>query len=136
MELADMRSKQIAAIAIVLLVTLSAAAQSSGRAPSMGDPDWAKAKLAQSPRHGEWVTVKHDNRSVQAFVVYPEVKTKAPVVIVIHEIFGMTDWARSVADQLAANGYIAIAPDLLSGMGPKGGGTSDFAGSDVGKAIP
>ena len=79
--------------------------------------------------------IKHDNRTVQAFVVYPETKAKAPVVIVIHEIFGLTDWARSVADQLAANGYIAIAPDLLSGMGPKGGGTSEFAGQEVGKAI-
>src|SRR3954462_12795200 len=98
--------------------------------------DWAKQKLDKSPRHGEWVPIKHDNRTVQAFVVYPEIKTKAPVVIVIHEIFGLTDWARSVADQLAANGYIAIAPDLLSGMGPKGGGTSEFPGTqDAVKAI-
>jgi len=78
--------------------------------------DWAKQKLDKSTRHGEWVDIKHDARTVRAFVVYPEVKSKAPVVIVIHEIFGLTDWARSVADQLAANGYIAIAPDLLSGM--------------------
>ena len=97
--------------------------------------DWAKQKLDKSPRHGEWVQIKHDNRTVQAFVVYPETKAKAPVVIVIHEIFGLTDWARSVADQLAANGYIAIAPDLLSGMGPKGGGSSEFSSQEVGKAI-
>jgi len=97
--------------------------------------DWAKQKLDKSPRHGEWVDIKHDTRTVHAFVVYPEVKSKASVVIVIHEIFGLTDWARSVADQLAANGYIAIAPDLLSGMGPKGGGSSDFSGQEVGKAI-
>src|SRR5215472_18105768 len=96
---------------------------------------WAKETLEKSPRHGEWVPIKHENRVVQTFVVYPESKQKAPVVIVIHEIFGLTDWARSVADQLAANGYIAVAPDLLSGMGPKGGGSSEFAGSDVGKAI-
>jgi carboxymethylenebutenolidase len=97
---------------------------------------WAKETLEKSPRHGEWVPIKHDNRVVQTFVVYPESKQKAPVVIVIHEIFGLTDWARSVADQLAAHGYIAIAPDLLSGFGPKGGGTGDFDGSqDAMKAV-
>ena len=89
--------------------------------------DWAKQTLEKSPRHQEWVSIKHDNRVVQTFVVYPETKKKAPVVIVIHEIFGLSDWARSVADQLAANGYIAVAPDLLSGFGSKGGGTSDYA---------
>lgn len=98
--------------------------------------DWAKQKLEKSSRHQEWVPIKHGNRTVQAFVVYPEIKQKAPVVIVIHEIFGLSDWVRSVADQLAANGYIAIAPDLLSGMGPKGGGSSEFSGNqDVSKAI-
>ena len=97
--------------------------------------DWAKQNLEKSSRHGEWVPIKHDNRTVQSFVVYPETSKKAPVVIVIHEIFGMTDWVRTVADKLAANGYIAIAPDLLSGMGPKGGGSSAFAPTDVTKAI-
>jgi carboxymethylenebutenolidase len=77
------------------------------------------------------VQIKHDNRTVQAFVVYPETKQKAPVVIVIHEIFGLSDWARTVADQLAANGYIAIAPDFLSGMGPNGGKSSDFPSVDA-----
>jgi carboxymethylenebutenolidase len=98
--------------------------------------DWAKQNLDKSTRHGEWVQIKHDNRTVQSFVVYPETKQKTPVIIVIHEIFGMTDWVRSVADQLAAKGYIAIAPDLLSGMGPKGGGSSEFSGTqDAMKAI-
>lgn len=97
--------------------------------------DWAKQSLEKSPRHQEWVKVKHDGRIVQAFIVYPEVKDKAPVVIVIHEIFGLTDWARSVADELAAAGYIAVAPDLLSGLGPKGGGSSDFPGTDATKAV-
>jgi carboxymethylenebutenolidase len=99
--------------------------------------DWAKANLEKSPRHGEWVEVKNGARTVRCFIVYPEVKEGAPAVIVIHEIFGLTDWARGVADQLAAAGYIAIAPDLLSGAGPKGGGTSDFASTDdVVRAIP
>lgn len=93
--------------------------------------DWARQTLEKSPRHGEWVQLKHDNRTVHAFVVYPETKGKAPAVVVIHEIFGMTDWVRSVADQLAAQGYIAIAPDLLSGFGPNGGRSSDFPSIDV-----
>jgi carboxymethylenebutenolidase len=119
------RMKRSLAVSIALLLCLS-----TGFAQ-----DWAKQKLEKSSRHQEWVQIKHDNRTVQAFVVYPETKAKAPVIIVIHEIFGLTDWARSVADQLAANGYIAIAPDLLSGMGPKGGGSSEFSSQEVGKAI-
>ena len=97
--------------------------------------DWARATLEKSPRHREWVTVKHDGRSVEAFVVYPESKNKTPVIVVIHEIFGMTDWVQDVTDQFAAAGYIAIAPDLLSGMAPGGKGTSGFAPGDVGKGI-
>lgn len=93
--------------------------------------DWAKQKLEKSPRHGEWVSIKHGDRTVQAFVVYPEVKEKAPVVLVIHEIFGLSDWARSMADDLAAAGYIAVAPDLLSGLGPNGGGSSAFPDQDA-----
>jgi carboxymethylenebutenolidase len=121
---------RIVGLLAAVLVAASASAQ-----------DWAKAKLEKSPRHGEWVTIKSGDRNVQAFVVYPEVKGKAPVVLVIHEIFGMTDWVRDTADQLAAAGYIAIAPDLLSGMGPNGGGSSAYASVDdargaVGKLSP
>jgi carboxymethylenebutenolidase len=93
--------------------------------------DWAKAKLDASPRHREWVDVKNGARTVHCYVVYPEVKDPAPAVLVIHEIFGLTDWARDAADQVAAAGYIAIAPDLLSGMGPNGGGTSAFADTEA-----
>lgn len=92
--------------------------------------DWAMDRLEQSPRHLEWVTVKQGDREVKCFVAYPEVKEKATAVIVIHEIFGLTDWVRGVADQLAAAGYIAIAPDLLSGMAPGGGGTAELGGGD------
>jgi len=114
-----------ASLVVVLLLAAVAPAQ-----------DWAKARLDKSPRHGEWVKVTHDKREVQSFVVYPEVKDKATAVVVIHEIFGLTDWVRGVADQLAEAGYIAIAPDLLSGMGPKNGGTSDIGDGDaVRKAI-
>ena len=88
--------------------------------------DWAKTTLNKSPRHQEWVKVTYGSRTVNAFVVYPEVSHKAPVVLLIHEIFGLTDWARSMADDIAAMGYIVIAPDLLSGFGPNGGDTSAF----------
>lgn len=78
--------------------------------------DWAKERLVKSPRHGEWVEFKSGERTLKAFMVFPERKDKAPVVIVIHEIFGLTDWVRGVCDQLAESGVIAIAPDLLSGQ--------------------
>src|SRR5580658_3887136 len=97
--------------------------------------DWAKAKLEKSPRHGEWVDVKNGARTVHCFIVYPEVKNPAPAVVVIHEIFGLTDWARNAADELAEAGYIAIAPDLLSGQGTNGGGTSAMNSQTVGQAI-
>ncbi|HMS55660.1 MAG TPA: dienelactone hydrolase family protein [Fimbriimonadaceae bacterium] len=94
--------------------------------------DWAKKRLADSPRHQEWVELKHGSRTLKAFVVYPEKKEKASVVVVIHEIMGLTDWVQSVADRLAESGYIAIAPDFLSEMAPNKGRTTDF--EDVGKA--
>jgi len=97
--------------------------------------DWARAKVDKSPRHREWVTVTHDGRKVETFVAYPEASKNTPVIVVIHEIFGMSDWVENVADEFAAAGYIAIAPDLLSGMAPKGGGTKEFASGDVGRAI-
>ncbi|HEY2799488.1 MAG TPA: dienelactone hydrolase family protein [Chthoniobacterales bacterium] len=81
--------------------------------------DWAKARLEKSPRHHEWVDLQSSNGTVKAFVVYPEVKAKAPAVLVVHEIFGLTDWAQEVADEIAAAGYIAIVPDLLSAPGGK-----------------
>src|SRR6185437_8984309 len=96
---------------------------------------WAAQKLEKSSRHREWVKVQHDGRSVDAYVVYPEVANKAPVVLVIHEIFGLSDWAQLAADEFAAAGYIAIAPDLLSGKGPNGGGTKSMDANQVGQAI-
>ena len=98
--------------------------------------DWAKARLEKSPRHGEWITVRHGQRDVKCFVTYPEVPGKATAVVVIHEIFGLTDWVRGMTDQLAEAGYIAIAPDLLSGAAPNGGGTAELGSGDaVRKAI-
>src|SRR5262245_47914367 len=91
--------------------------------------DWAKQKLEKSTRHREWVKVKHDDREVNCFVVYPEVKDKAPAVIVIHEIFGLSDWVEDLTDQVAEAGYIAIAPDLLWGKAPNGEGTEAISKS-------
>lgn len=92
--------------------------------------DWAVNQLNDSPRHHEWVKIKSGNRNVSSFVVYPEVSKKSTVVIAIHENRGLTDWVRSFADQLAAEGYIVIAPDLLSEFNNKISGTKDFATSD------
>ena len=121
--------KKYITLILLLLAALVAAA------PKAAAQDWAKAKLEKSPRHREWVTVKHDGRSVETFVVYPESKSKTPVVLVIHEIFGMTDWVQDLADQVAEAGYIAVAPDLLSGMGPNGGRSSDFPQGKATEAV-
>jgi carboxymethylenebutenolidase len=136
--------KAMMIVTVVLLASIPALAQSSAAAHDQHaehmaftavEQDWAKARADKSPRHQEWVNVKNGARAVNSFLVYPEVKNKATAVIVIHEIFGMSDWVRSLTDQLAEAGYIAIAPDLLSGMGPKGGGSSEFDRSGIGQAI-
>jgi carboxymethylenebutenolidase len=114
-----MRRVAFKLLAFLLLIPFAAHAQ-----------DWAKARLDKSPRHHEYVSLKQGGRTVQAFVVYPEISQKAPVVILIHEIFGLTDWAKEMADEIAAQGYIVIAPDLLSGHGPHGGDFSEFASQD------
>jgi carboxymethylenebutenolidase len=93
--------------------------------------DWSKQALEKSSRHQEWAAIKVGEKTLNAFVVYPEVKGKATTVIVIHENAGLTDWTRTVADQLAAAGYIAIAPDLLSGMAPADVKPADFPGTDA-----
>ena len=112
--------RHLCTIALLTLAVASASAQ-----------DWARERLNDSPRHHEWVTVEHDGRQVEAFLAFPEVEGKAPAIVVIHQNRGLNDWVRGVADQLAEAGFLAIAPDLLSGMGPDGGKTSDFPESDA-----
>ena len=127
-----------AAILFALALALALALPSSGVAASApGIPpgaEGAPAVLETSPRHGEWVNIPLDgapkSTPLSAYVVYPERKDKAPVVIVIQEVYGLTPWLRAVADRLAADGFIAIAPDYLSGMGPGGGGTDSVASRD------
>jgi carboxymethylenebutenolidase len=96
----------------------SVAASNVGTQDNRGlppDAAGALARLASSPRHSEWAMIRTgDGDSLRVWVVYPERSTKAPVVVVIHEIFGLSSWIRSVADQLAADGFIAVAPDLLT----------------------
>ena len=127
-----MQTYLIALLTIALFSVVSYAAEpgTPGGIPP-GEKN-AKDVLNKSPRHGEWVeiTVPGGKALLKSYIVYPERKDKAPVVIVIQEIFGLTDWIRSVGDQLAADGFIAIAPDLLSGHGPNGGGTDSYASRD------
>ncbi len=93
--------------------------------------DRAQAAIDRSPRHGEWVEVANSGGTpIRTWVVYPERSDKAPVILVIHTIGGLNPWARALADQLAEDGYIAVAPDFLSGLGPNGGGTDAFASPD------
>ena len=108
----------------------AAAVQQDEKLPA--GEEGAKATLEKSPRHGEWVDIKYEGSEfpLRTWIVYPEKKEKAPVVIVIHEIYGASDWIRALADQLAEDGYIAVAPDLISGMGPNGGGTESAASRD------
>jgi carboxymethylenebutenolidase len=109
--------------AILALLVLSAAACATTTAPN--------ARLENMPRHDEWVQIDSAGRKLHAYVVYPEVSRASGTVMVIHENRGLTDWVRTVADQLAERGYIAIAPDFLSGSGPDGGRTSDFPSEDA-----
>lgn len=105
-------------------------------AAPLGAQQWAKDRLQQSPRHRDTITLSVQGRKIQAFVAYPEASGKRPVVLVIHEIFGLSDWAQEMTDEIAAAGYVAIAPDLLSGRGPNGGGTASFDGQTaVGRAL-
>jgi carboxymethylenebutenolidase len=138
--LAALHSSFFPAISSVVICGCAAPAAEEGSSASppalVADADGAMAALTASPRHGEWIDVPcGGGPPVRSWIVYPERSGAAPVVIVIHEIFGLTDWIRAVADSLAAEGFIAIAPDLLSGKGPDGGGTDSFAGDAARTAI-
>jgi len=122
------------AMAVLVLTSASAQAQADTALPP-GESD-AAAALQASPRHMEYVELQDPalDRMIHTFVVYPERKDPAPIVIVIHEIFGLTDWVKGVADQLAAEGFIAVAPDFISGKGPDGGNTDSLSSNTA--AIP
>jgi carboxymethylenebutenolidase len=120
-------------LALLALVPAFAAEGAPAAAASLPASEaGAKDVLEKSPRHGEWADVKmpDDGTPIRTWIVYPERKDKAPVVLLVHEIFGLTPWIRGVADQLAKDGFIAVAPDLLSGKGPRGGGTEATSSRD------
>ncbi len=114
----------------LLLSTLLLAQAPDASLPASADN--AKAALESSPRHGEYIDVKMPGGGapIRTWISYPERKDKAGVVIVIQEVFGLTDWLRAVADQLAKEGFIAVAPDMVSGLGPGGGGTESVSSRD------
>lgn len=135
-----MNGKRAIVLFFLAFLVVPAYAGAAGHANGTIPPDEAGARTAleSSPRHHEWVdiAVPGGDGKLTAFVAYPERNDKAPVVIVIQEIYGLSDWLRAVADRLAADGFIAIAPDLLSGKGPGGGGTDKFGSrDDVVKAV-
>jgi carboxymethylenebutenolidase len=129
--------KTVALLAALFLCSTSLYAQEMGGGNHHAPPtpldtetaelqDWAKQRLSKSTRKQEWVKVKNGTREVNSLIVHPEKKGKTTAVIVIHENQGLTDWVQSLADQVAEAGFLAIAPDMLSGMGPNGGGTSSL----------
>jgi len=142
---ASLRSPALVLLLIVAsLAAIAPAARTQARdsvppvaAPPPRDPrlpaseTQAPAVLESSPRHGEYVDVPEaGGPPIRTWVVYPERKDRAPVVLVIHEIFGLSPWIRALGDQLAREGYLAVVPDLVSGLGPGGGGTDSTHSRD------
>ena len=122
-------------LALLLLASVPAAAGLASAQLLPASADTARDRLNTSPRHGEWVSVPAPGGdAVESWIVYPERADTAPVVVVIHEIYGLTDWIRAVADEFASQGFIAIAPDLLTGKGPDGGRT-DSVDNDGARAL-
>jgi len=122
---------------VVVFLASAALTQAASPSPAPRDPsmppaaEQAKAALDASPRHGEYVDVPYaGGPKLKTWASYPERKEKAGVVIVIQEVFGLSDWLRAVADQLAKEGFIAVAPDMVSGYGPNGGGTDSVSSRD------
>lgn len=121
------------ALLLSLLLAVPVLAQAKPAPVPVPPPseDNARAALERSPRHGEFIDIAYPGGTpLRSYVVYPERRDKAGVVIVIHEIFGLSDWIRGVADQLAADGFIAVAPDLISGLASGGGGTDSTKSRD------
>ncbi len=110
--------------------------QGSSAASSASSPAASSAvamldRLNDSPRHQEWADVRVGDKAIRTWVVYPQVRENRPVVLLIHENRGLTDWVRSLADQVAEAGYIAVAPDLLSDFSNQYARTSDFPDEDA-----
>ena len=126
--------KKTLLIAVMLTFVTAASALALAKKPAPpslpASDSLSSARLDASPRHGEYVDVPYGDGKLRTWVVYPEKKEKAGVVLVIHEIFGLSNWVRALGDQVAADGYIAVVPDLITGLGPNGGGTESVATRD------
>jgi len=116
-------SRTSASLMIIVLLMMAVSPMEAQQQSLPASDEESRNRLNSSPRHGEWLKIESGGETINAWIVFPERSDPAPVVVVIHEIYGLTDWIRAVTDQFAADGYIAIAPDLLSGKGPRGGGT-------------
>jgi carboxymethylenebutenolidase len=117
--------------ALLFALLFAVACASTSTPPISGTNATPAARLEATPRHDEWAEIRQGDRTLHAYVVYPQASQKVMAVVVVHENRGLTDWVRSVADRLAEEGYIAVAPDFLSGAGPNGGRTKDFANEDA-----
>ena len=116
----------------LLAISIIAASLAAARTgPVLPSPDTAKAVLNATHRHREWVNVPVGAATIRAFVVYPQRSNLAPVVLLTAKRQGASDWIRAVGDQVAAGGFIAVVPDLLSGLGPGGGDTDSFVGPEA-----
>ncbi|MGH7713194.1 MAG: dienelactone hydrolase family protein, partial [Gemmatimonadaceae bacterium] len=128
-------SRRLVALSLTVVASAAFVARRTQGPPLPAGAADAEARIKASPRHAEWATIKTSpTDSVVAWVVYPERRDKAPVVVVVHEIFGLSTWVRGVADQVAADGFIAIAPDLLT-MKRSGSLTSEWPGDSARAAI-
>lgn len=116
---------------MLLIAILASACSTSGPSSGQAGGSPAGLRLETTPRHQEWIQIPRPGRTLHAYVSFPEVSSKAPAVLLIHENRGLTDWERGLADQLAEKGFIAIAPDMLSGLAPGGGKATDFPSLDA-----
>ena len=130
------------AAGLLLLGAASAHAQApnaprrpNGFANQQEQQAWATARIAASPLRHEWVAIKHGDRMLRAWVTYPAGAATAPVVLVTHEVFGLTDSTKNTADEIARMGYVTVATDMVSGLAPNGGGTPDFPAGLTGQMM-
>jgi len=124
--------RRIAFLLSVVLSFTSIACRSASDSVSIASAPGSPAqRLEKMPRHDEWIEVARGEKKIRTYMVHPERSSLAPVVVLIHENRGLSDWIRSLADQVAARGYLVVVPDFLSGMAPNGGNTRDFVSEDA-----
>ncbi|MCI4323124.1 MAG: dienelactone hydrolase family protein [Thermoplasmata archaeon] len=66
--------------------------------------------------HDSMVTFPAKDRQIEAYLARPDpVATPRAAVLVVHELWGLDDHIKDVARRIAAEGYVALAPDLYTG---------------------